>query len=142
MAEDPAPISDHSGTARGRAFLWGGLLLGVLLMLLLYTHGFGLLAPHASAEAAPLLEHRGTTLYVPETSALRARLTVAVVTQMPVSAQLLLPAVVESDPARTAAVLTPLAGRVLELKVGLGERVAAGQVLARHRFAGPGAGLR
>ena len=41
----------------------------------------------------------------------------------------MLPAVVESDPARTAAVLTPLSGRVVALKVGLGDRVR-GQVLA------------
>jgi cobalt-zinc-cadmium efflux system membrane fusion protein len=37
---------------------------------------------------------------------------------------------VESDPARTATVLTPLGGRVLELKVALGDRVRRGQVLA------------
>jgi membrane fusion protein, heavy metal efflux system len=47
-----------------------------------------------------------------------------------VSLKLSLPAVVESDPARTAAVLTPLAGRLIALKVALGDRVARGQVLA------------
>jgi len=47
-----------------------------------------------------------------------------------VSPELLLPAIVESDPARTAAVLTPLSGRLIELKVGLGDRVKQGQVLA------------
>ena len=130
MAEEPAPISDHSGTARGRAFLWGGLVLGALLVLVLYTHGFGLFAARASTESAAPLEHRGTALYVPETSALRARLTVAPASEMPVSAQLLLPAVVESDPAHTAALLSPLGGRVQELRVRLGDRVAAGQVLA------------
>jgi cobalt-zinc-cadmium efflux system membrane fusion protein len=48
----------------------------------------------------------------------------------PVSAKLVLPGTVESDPARTAAVLTPLSGRVVALKVALGDRVARGQVLA------------
>jgi multidrug efflux pump subunit AcrA (membrane-fusion protein) len=38
--------------------------------------------------------------------------------------------IVESDPARTAAVLTPPAGRLLELKVALGGRVVNAQVLA------------
>jgi cobalt-zinc-cadmium efflux system membrane fusion protein len=47
-----------------------------------------------------------------------------------VSARLILPAVVESDPARTAAVLSPLAGRILEVKIGLGDRVTQGQALA------------
>ena len=47
-----------------------------------------------------------------------------------VNATLRLPGVVESDPARTAAVLTPLGGRVIALKVALGDRVTQGQVLA------------
>lgn len=47
-----------------------------------------------------------------------------------VGGRLVLPGIVESDPARTAAVLPPLAGRVLALKVALGDRVHRGQVLA------------
>jgi cobalt-zinc-cadmium efflux system membrane fusion protein len=47
-----------------------------------------------------------------------------------VSLKLILPAIVESDPTRTAAVLTPLGGRVVEIKVALGDRVRQGQVLA------------
>jgi membrane fusion protein, heavy metal efflux system len=125
-----AEIIDQPATPRGRAFLWGGLLLGVLLVALLYTHGFGLFAARPAPEPAPLVEHRGDALFVPETSALRARLTVAPVEEVAVGGQLLLPAVVESDPARTAALLSPLAGRVTELRVGPGDRVSAGQVLA------------
>src|SRR5580658_5032928 len=45
------------------------------------------------------------------------------------SAKLTLPGIVESDPARTAVVLPAFGGRVLELKVTLGERVAKGQAL-------------
>jgi cobalt-zinc-cadmium efflux system membrane fusion protein len=41
-----------------------------------------------------------------------------------------LPGVVEANPALTASVLPALGGRVLELKVTLGERVARGQLLA------------
>src|SRR5258708_29262251 len=40
------------------------------------------------------------------------------------------PAVVEADPARTFKVLTPVTGRVIDLKVRLGERVVQGQELA------------
>ena len=43
-------------------------------------------------------------------------------------AKLTLPAVVESDPSLTAAVLTPLGGRVLEIKVALGDRVHRGHL--------------
>jgi cobalt-zinc-cadmium efflux system membrane fusion protein len=48
----------------------------------------------------------------------------------PVSPNLVLPAVVESDPARTALVLPALGGRVMALKVELGQRVVRGQPLA------------
>ena len=136
MTEDSADHADHAqiidqpATPRGRAFLWGGLALGVLLVVLLYTHGFGLLAGRAAPPPAPLVERRGGHLFVPEGSALRARLTVAPVAEAQVSGKLLLPAVVESDPARTAALLSPLAGRVEELRVRPGDRVSAGQVLA------------
>ena len=40
------------------------------------------------------------------------------------------PATVEADPARTANVLSPLTGRVAELKVGLGDHVTRNQLLA------------
>ena len=43
---------------------------------------------------------------------------------------LLLPAVVEAEPARTVKVLPPVAGRVVELKVELGSRVVKDQALA------------
>ena len=42
----------------------------------------------------------------------------------------MLPAIVEADPGRTVKVLPPLAGRVVSLKVQLGERVTQGQELA------------
>jgi membrane fusion protein, heavy metal efflux system len=132
MADDTLPedISDHSATARGRAFLWGGAVLGLLLIVLLYTHGFGLFAGKSPPEEPPLLVHRGDSLFVPESSALRQKLTVEAAAAIPVSGRLQLPAVVESDPAHTAALLPALGGRVQELKVRLGDRVSAGQVLA------------
>ena len=33
---------EHAETPRGRAFLWGGIGLGLLLVLVLFTDGFGL----------------------------------------------------------------------------------------------------
>jgi membrane fusion protein, heavy metal efflux system len=121
---------DHSSTSRGRAFLWGGLALGVLLIVVLLTDGFGLLRGRRSAPETPLLLHQGDKILVPEHSPLRERLSVMPAAARSGSGRLVLPAMVESDPARTASVLTPLAGRVRELKVSLGDRVAVGQVLA------------
>ncbi len=125
------PIHDHEATFQGRAFLWGGLVLGVVFVAALLTHGFGLLGPSSKGEAPPdLMVRKGDKIIVPEGSALRSRLTIEAASARPVNATLALPAVVESDPSRTAAVLAPLGGRLVALKVGLGDRVVQGQVLA------------
>ena len=124
-------IHDHAPNAWGRSFLWGGIVLGVLLVAAFLTDGFGLLGSKKVADSGPsMMERQGDKIVVPESSPLRKRLTVTPVHAESVSAKLLLPATVESDPARTAAVLTPLGGRVLEIRVALGDRVHQGQVLA------------
>src|SRR5580700_5168690 len=117
-------MQEHVPTLRG-------LALGVLLLVALLTHGFGLLGSGGnSGEQQSSMVRRGNQIIVPEGSMLRQRLTVLQAPAKPVSAKLVLPAIVESDPARTALVLPPLGGRVLELKVALGERVVHGQSLA------------
>lgn len=125
------PIHDHAPNAWGRGFLWGGVVLGVLLVAAFLTDGFGLLGHGKKGDSEPqLLVRQGDKIVIPESSPLRKRLAVAPAEAEEVNAKLVLPAVVESDPARTAAVLTPLGGRVLEIKVALGDRVHKGQVLA------------
>jgi len=123
-------MDNHESTPRGRAFMWGGSLLGLLFVAALLTNGFGLFGHHHSEEAPPLVIRQGAKLLVPENSPLRARLSVSPAQTELAGARLELPGVVESDPARTAEVLPPLGGRVLELKVALGDRVERGQVLA------------
>ncbi len=123
---------DNRSTAvRGGIFLWGGLVLGVALVAALLTRGFGLVPVERGAgKDVPVVLHQGNKIVVPEGSPLRERLLVVPAPSEPVSTKLVLPGVVEADPARTAAVLAPLGGRVLEVKVALGDRVAQGQVLA------------
>jgi len=55
---------------------------------------------------------------------------VAPVAEHEIERRLVLPAIVEADPARTVKVLPPLTGRVTDLMVQLGERVTQGQPLA------------
>jgi membrane fusion protein, heavy metal efflux system len=93
------PIHDHEPSARGGAFLWGGIGLGLLFLVALLTHGFGLLKSSGSGAAAPeLMVRQGNKIIVPEGSALRNRLTVVAARAEAVSPQLVLPGVIESDP--------------------------------------------
>jgi cobalt-zinc-cadmium efflux system membrane fusion protein len=125
------PIHDHEPNFRGGVFLWGGIGLGLLLLVALLTHGFGLLGRGNKGPSEPeLMVRQGDKIIVPEGSALRSRLNVMAASSQAVSPKLLLPAIVESDPKLTAAVLTPLSGRLIALKVALGDRVKRGQVLA------------
>jgi cobalt-zinc-cadmium efflux system membrane fusion protein len=111
--------------------MWGGILLGVLFVLIMYTNGFGLFGrnDHGTQESGALVR-QGDSIFIPAGSSLRTRVAVEAATAQPVSTQLLTPGIVESDPAVTAAVLAPLTGRVEELPVELGRRVTRGQVVA------------
>ena len=124
-------IHEHEPTLLGRAFLWGGLGVGLLFLVLMLTHGFGLWGGGAKGEPeAQSFIRQGNKIIVPEGSALRGRLSVLPAPKQAVNAKLVLPGIVEADPARTAAVLSPLSGRLVALKVALGDRVSQGQLLA------------
>ncbi|MDN4983310.1 efflux RND transporter periplasmic adaptor subunit [Bradyrhizobium arachidis] len=84
--------------------------------------------PEATAKPAALI-HSGDAVAVPDGSPVRSKLAIASVIAREVSRDLALPAVVEVNPARLIKVAPPLAGRVTQLKVTLGEQVKAGQPL-------------
>jgi membrane fusion protein, heavy metal efflux system len=87
--------------------------------------------PQSSKDAPSVAFSRvGNRFVVPPASPLRSRLVLANAVSKEISHRLVLPAVVEADPGRTVKVLPPLAGRVVSLKVQLGERVTQGQELA------------
>lgn len=81
-------------------------------------------------EAAPAFVRHGSRIEVPADSPLRQRLRIAPVELRQAPHALDFPATVEADPAHMANVLPALAGRVVALKVDLGERVERGQLLA------------
>jgi cobalt-zinc-cadmium efflux system membrane fusion protein len=83
----------------------------------------------AKPDNGPLLVREGDRIIVPEGSPLRAKLTIEAVAEQEIRRTLVLPAVVEADPSRLVKIVPPLAGRITQLKVQLGERVTAGQPL-------------
>jgi len=87
--------------------------------------------PHtAMAREAAAVVREGARISVPEGSPVRAKLAIGQVGEQDIQRKLVLPAIVEADPARTVKVLPPVTGRVTELAVQLGERVTQGQDLA------------
>jgi cobalt-zinc-cadmium efflux system membrane fusion protein len=83
----------------------------------------------AAGEGARLVR-RGNAIFVPEGSPYRSRIAVAPVQQKSVSRSKLVTGTVEADPTRTVKILAPVAGRVAELDVSLGDAVKKGQRLA------------
>lgn len=84
----------------------------------------------AGDNARPMFTDDNGLLTVPAASPLRSHLTIQAVTGGGQSGFVDLPAAVEADPARVANIVAPLTGRITALKVGIGQRVRQGQVLA------------
>ena len=120
------PKLERGGAGPGKVFFL--LLIGVVAVA-----GYRLFLAQPAAvlkvETAPHLAREGQRIRIPEGSPLRDKLTVEAVAEQDIERSLVLPAVVEPDPARLAKVMTPLSGRVTQLNVQLGQRVEAGQGL-------------
>jgi len=86
--------------------------------------------PKEEVEDDPILVRQGDELTVPDKSTLRTRLLIAPVNEVASPHILTVPGVIEADPALIINILPPLAGRVTELKVNLGDEVSQGQLLA------------
>ena len=123
----------------GRAASGPATLLAIVLAAVILAAGGYRLLPGSIggkdaalpiAAKAPALIRAGNRVTVPEGSPLRSSLALALVAEQDIARSLALPAVVEADPARLIKVLPPLAGRVTQLKVQLGEQVEAGRPLA------------
>ena len=135
MVVDPRPDTDKddapSQARPGRAFVYLVVvcLLGVGAYRL-FTSPTGRVEPaRAATERVPPLIRSGQRVTVPERSPLRGKLAIEPVAEQTTERTLVLPAVVEIDPAHLVKVSPPLGGLVTRLEVQLGERVKAGQPL-------------
>jgi cobalt-zinc-cadmium efflux system membrane fusion protein len=86
--------------------------------------------PAPNGAAAPMFIEEYGLISVPGGSPLRTHLAVQTVGGGEQVATIELPGQVEADPARVANIPAPLTGRVVALRVGLGQHVRQGQVLA------------
>jgi cobalt-zinc-cadmium efflux system membrane fusion protein len=134
MPEETSIQRPPNRTGGGLLLVLIGLALGIAGDRLVFIPKSGATvdaAPEAGqrAPAAPF-SRVGDRIVVPPESLLRSQLAVSEVVVKDVSRKLVLPAVVEADPARTVKVMPPVAGRVTDLKVQLGGRVTKGQELA------------
>lgn len=110
------------------------LLLSHAVLAALCVVGIGLggcgKSAGASGDGGPAYTTDHGLMTVPASSPLRQRMVVEPLSASVADGGLELPATVEADPARVVNVLTPVTGKVVELRVGLGDRVQKGQVLA------------
>lgn len=121
----------HHGSMRvGGRYLWAGIAVGLLIIFALYASKAGWFSGKEPPPPPPALQRQGDKIAIPAESPLRSRIGFAPAATRTAGARLSVPGVIEADPSRTISVLPPLAGRLAELKVSLGDRVAAGQVLA------------
>jgi len=85
--------------------------------------------PDSDADT-PMMVRQADHLFIPEKSPLRQRLVIESIKPAAPIHTIELPGIVEADPSRTVSILPPLTGRIISLKVKLGDKVTAGQVVA------------
>jgi len=131
---------DQQGATFGRRLRRSGIVLALILSALAlvsgaYRFGARWWDPPARAqvsdtrESAPQFVKEDSRITVPQSSPIRSKLVIQAIGEKEIQRSLTLPAVVEADPAHTVKVLPPVAGRVIDLKIQLGERVTQGQEL-------------
>lgn len=85
---------------------------------------------HKKIVIDPLMIRRRGQIIIPEHSPLRDQIVLQKVQESKCPHMISFPAIIEADPTRTINILPPLAGRLTELKVKLGETVKKNQLLA------------
>jgi membrane fusion protein, heavy metal efflux system len=133
VTQEAPPQRSPGRTGRGWLLLLVGLVLGMAGDRLF-------LVPKNGSEGGPRndagrvvpagFSRVGNRIIVPATSSLRTRLALEEPMMKEVAHTLVLPALVEADPARTVKVMPPVTGRVIDLMAQLGGRVVMGENLA------------
>lgn len=118
------------GCYQRRALMLSSALLALLFIGVVVWKPAFADAKKASDTPAPMFVRQADKINVLANSPLRERLMVQVVSNTASQHMVTIPGAVEADPARTINIVPPLAGRLTQLKVKLGDTVKQGQILA------------
>jgi membrane fusion protein, heavy metal efflux system len=125
----PRRISVHPGVLPTLVLFGLGLGLGLSRLGSYFPAGRDRAVAIEAYERASHFVREGERIRVPSNSPLRGKLSIKAVAEREIQRTLVLPAVVEADPAHLIKVVPPLTGQVRKLMVQLGERVELGQPL-------------
>lgn len=108
----------------------GLAVLFVVLLILLCIRFFLVIASHQNPVApTPMMIRQGQQITIPKNSPLRSHMVIKAVGTLTLPHLVSVPGIVEANPYHTVNVLPPLTGRIIELKVSLGDRVKKNQLL-------------
>ena len=106
------------------------LLVGALFLVIFLKFLFVFASHKPVVVSKPLVIREGNQIKIPSYSALRAQVFTKRVGTLTVPHIVSVPGMVEADPFRTVNILPPLTGRLISLKVRLGDFVKKDQILA------------
>ena len=111
-------------------------LLCGLSIICLFKYCFAITLHKRHLASAPSIVRLDKKIIIPEHSPLRSKMVIKTVSMNTSLHTVSFPGIVEANPARTINILPPFPGRLIRLKVGLGDAVKQHQVLAVMRSPG------
>jgi membrane fusion protein, heavy metal efflux system len=129
MPQEAPPLPTRR-TSRGWPLLFIGLAVGIGGDRFIVPSKTNAEVDRTEPAAQAAFSRVGNRIVVPPGSLLRSQLVVEGAATKEVARELVLPAVVEADPARTVNVMPPVTGVVVDLMAQLGGRVVKGEQLA------------
>ena len=111
-------------------------LLGMLSILILFKCCLAIAANKKNLAPEPIIIRQEKKIIIPKNSPLRSQMKVITVKASSAPHIVSFPGIIEADPSHIVNILSPFAGRLLALKVKLGDTVKKGQILAVIRSPG------
>ena len=104
--------------------------IGLIAIMLLFKGCIAIASGKKNLPAEPLLIRQGKAIIIPQNSALRSQMLIKTIKSSTAPHMVSVPGIIEANPSQTVNILPPLTGRLIGLKVKLGDTVKRNQVLA------------